>query len=95
MSNIRAAVAVKPDNFSFRLPIVPEYLEPRLAELPPVDSRPPAVVDGTEYPIMISQSLLHSNSWEDDRVSVAQYSVYLNNLGHGVFHCLAPVVSSY
>jgi len=75
--------------------MVPEYLKPRLAELPPVDSRPPAVVDGTEYHIMISQPLLHSNSWEDDYTSAAQYSVYLNNLGHGVFHCLAPVVSSY
>jgi len=60
-----------------------------------MDFRPPAVVDGTEYHILISQPLLHSNNWGDDSISVAQYCVYLNNLGHGVFHCLSPVVSSY
>lgn len=74
--------AVKPDNFSFYIFSQPECLEPRLAELPPMDSRPPVVLDGTEYHIIISQPILHDNGWEDARIAASPYMIYLNNFGH-------------
>jgi hypothetical protein len=75
---------VKPDNFSFAISTIPEFLEPRLSKLPPVDVRTSAAVDGIEYPIVVKQPILHSNSWEDDSTSAADYNVYLNNFGHGM-----------
>ncbi|KIM41668.1 hypothetical protein M413DRAFT_27272 [Hebeloma cylindrosporum] len=71
--------AVKPDNFSFYIFSQPECLEPRLSELPPMDSRPPS---RPRYHIIISQPILHDNSWEDDHIAASQYMVYLNNFGH-------------
>lgn len=86
---------MKPDNFAFWITTIPRFLEPRLTGLPPMDVRLPVVVNGVEYPVIISQPVLHSNSWEDDREAVANYSVYLNNFGHGVFYSLSSHFHQY
>ena len=81
---LTSKTAVKPDNFSFVVSTIPRFFEPMLAELPPIDVREPVVVDGVEYPVVISQPILHGSSWKDKRSEFANSTIYLNNFAYGI-----------
>jgi hypothetical protein len=87
-----APAAVTVDNFAFGISTIPEFFEPILAQQPPVPSDPPIVLDGVEYPVVTSQPILHSNKWNDNRSTVADYNVNLDNLGYGETLSLGPVL---
>lgn len=78
-------VDLKPDNVLFNEGTTTESIRELLHDSP-------AVVDGefelhgVRYPIIRSQPVPHSYSWNDPPTVVKQYSVQLTDLGHGIYN---------
>lgn len=73
---------MSPDNFGFGVWSNREDLDPILLQLPAPEVRY-IEVQGVKYPVVKSQPLPRRQDWDDDAYLVADYSVTLNNLGHG------------
>ena len=69
---------VKAENLFFQTATQIEHLQPVL------DSEPaPTTLKVKKYTTILSQPLKHSFKWNDQQKIVVDWSIYLDNLGHG------------
>jgi hypothetical protein len=70
--------AIKAENILFSTATQTEFLKPVL------DAEPaPTTLKIKKYTVVRSQPLVHSFKWNDKRSTVADWSFYLSNFGHG------------
>lgn len=74
--------AVKADNFLFSVAQRAVDIRPILDASPPSVVQQEVTVNGTKYPIVLSEPFSHGHQWDDDLSSVANYGIHLSNLGH-------------
>lgn len=74
--------AVKADNFLFFVGQRGVDIQPILDASPPSVVQQEFIVNGTKYPIVLSEPFAHGHQWDDDLTSVANYGIHLSNVGH-------------
>ncbi|KAF8062442.1 kinase-like domain-containing protein [Lyophyllum atratum] len=74
--------AVHADNFLFSAPERAVDIQPILDASPPSVIQEEVIVNGTKYPIVLSEPFAHGHKWDDDFESIANYGIHLGNAGH-------------
>ncbi|KAF8062423.1 kinase-like domain-containing protein [Lyophyllum atratum] len=74
---------LKADNLLFWVSQRAVNVQPIADDSPPSDVQKEVTVDGKRYPVVRSEPCGNQWRWDDDNFNVANYAIYLNNLGHG------------
>ncbi|KAF8056922.1 kinase-like domain-containing protein [Lyophyllum atratum] len=74
--------AVRVDNFLFSAVEQAVDIQPILDASPPSVIQEEVIVNGTRYPLVLSEPLAHKHQWDDEFEAIANYGIYLNNVGH-------------
>ncbi|KAF8056956.1 kinase-like domain-containing protein [Lyophyllum atratum] len=74
--------AVQADNFLFSGPGQAVDVQTILDASPPSVIQEEVTVNGTKYPIVLSEPFAHGHQWDDGFEHIANYGIYLSNVGH-------------
>ncbi|KAF8062421.1 kinase-like domain-containing protein [Lyophyllum atratum] len=76
------ATALKADNLLFWVSEGAVNVQPIVDASLPSGVQKDVTVDGKRYPVVRSEPCGNQWHWDDDNFNIANYSIYLNNLGH-------------
>ncbi|KAF8056924.1 kinase-like domain-containing protein [Lyophyllum atratum] len=74
--------ALKADNLLFWVSQRAVNVQPIADDSLPSDVHKEVTVDGKRYPVVRSEPCGNQWRWDDDNFNIANYAIYLNNLGH-------------